>query len=74
MAKQQIKPNEGRELANRAIELPKGRILLNDGRELELIKWAPVLEAGTLIKVSIEAMVYIEKQPVPLRELPNGTT
>jgi hypothetical protein len=74
MAKQQIKPNEGRDLANRAIAWPEGRLLLADGRELELTRWAPVLEAGAFIRVSIEAMVYIEKQPIPLDEDANGTT
>lgn len=74
MAKEMVKPNEGNEIANRAIMLPKGPILLADGRELELTKWVPVLEAGTFIRVSIEAIICIEKRAVSLDGELNGTT
>ena len=74
MAKQMVKPNEGNEIANRAIMLPKESISLPDGRELHLTKWAPVLEAGAFIRISIEALVYIDKQAVVIDGGLDGTT
>jgi hypothetical protein len=69
-----IKSNEVRDVVNRAIVIPRGRILLNDGRELELTKWAPVLEAGEFVRVSLEAYVCGKLEPVNLDADLNGTT
>ena len=74
MAKQMVRPNEGREIANRAIMLPEGHLLLADGRELAVTRWAPVLDTGECIRVSIEAIVFIEKHPVLASKDANGAT
>jgi hypothetical protein len=74
MAKQMVRPNEGREISNRAIMLPEGNLSVADGRELAITRWAPVLDAGECIRVSIEAIVLIEKHPSVASKAANGTT
>lgn len=61
MAKEPIIPNQSIELANKAIKIPKGPIVCSDGRELEIMKWSPVCNAGQYVMVKIKAMVYIDK-------------
>ncbi len=71
MAKEPIIPNQSIDLANKAIEIPKGPILCSDGRELEIMKWSPICNAGQYVMVSIEAMIYIDKSIIGST---NGTT
>lgn len=51
------------ERINRAIKVPDG-IITEDGRDLRIVKWAPIVENGRVVKIEAQFVVLLDERIV----------
>lgn len=63
-----VSSNAGKEVVDYAIGLPQ-RVYTDDGRELFLTTWAPILENDALVRFSCEGLIKIKRKEANERSI-----